>query len=165
MQLSDDLGDRKIHLVITGKGPNKEKYRLWINAKRLFWKKLKVDQIWLEIEDYPKMLAVADLGICLHYSSSGLDLPMKVIDMYGACLPVVAINYRCIKESVKENYFGWIFDSEAQLKKIIKDLIWDFNKENYFLQKYRNNIRDLREKKTWKVEWDTKVKPIIENFR
>jgi len=85
MQVLDDLGDRRIHLIITGKGPNKEKFRLWINAKRLFWKKLKVDQIWLEIEDYPKMLAVADLGICLHYSSSGLDLPMKVIDMYGAC--------------------------------------------------------------------------------
>jgi len=36
---------------------------------------------------------------------------------------VVAINYRCIKESVKENYFGWIFDTEEQLKIIIKDLI------------------------------------------
>jgi len=37
--------------------------------------------------------------------------------------------------------------------------------ENNILQKYRNNIRDLRKIKTWKVEWDTKVKPIIENFR
>jgi beta-1,4-mannosyltransferase len=65
--------------VITGKGPNKEKYRTIINSKRFLWEKIRVDQIWLEVEDYPKMLASADLGICLHYSSSGLDLPMKVI--------------------------------------------------------------------------------------
>ena len=62
--------------VITGRGPRKEYYRELINDQH--WHHIQVIMPWLEPQDYPLMLGSADLGVCLHTSSSGVDLPMKV---------------------------------------------------------------------------------------
>lgn len=71
--------------------------------------------LWLDISDYPLLLSCCDLGICLHTSSSGLDLPMKILDMYGAGLPVLAYYYPTIFELVKNGENGILFRSSSDL--------------------------------------------------
>lgn len=77
--------------IITGRGPLKEYYANEIKNK--IWRCVEIVLPWLESEDYPKLLGTCDLGISLHKSSSNLDLPMKIVDMYGCCLPVCALRY------------------------------------------------------------------------
>lgn len=88
----DDISFPKLICIITGKGPQKDYYKKKIEEK--CWKKVAILTPWLEAEDYPFVIASGDLGVCLHWSSSGLDLPMKIVDMFGCGLPVCAINFK-----------------------------------------------------------------------
>ena len=78
--------------VLTGRGPLRDLFADIFATKQ--YRKIKVLMKWLEPDDYPKLLGAADFGICFHYSSSGLDLPMKVVDMFATQLPVLAVGYQ-----------------------------------------------------------------------
>lgn len=62
--------------LVTGKGPQREAYRERMKGMNL--RRVAFRLLWLEAVDYPLLLGSCDLGVCLHTSSSGVDLPMKV---------------------------------------------------------------------------------------
>ncbi|XP_058705860.1 chitobiosyldiphosphodolichol beta-mannosyltransferase [Poecile atricapillus] len=146
--------------VITGKGPLKDYYNGLI--QKLHFKHIQICTPWLEAEDYPLLLGSADLGVCLHKSSSGLDLPMKVVDMFGCCLPVCAIHFECLHELVKHNENGLIFRDSKELAEQLKMLFLDFPSLEGKLHSFRENLRASRQLR-WDQSWDQTVLPLLGN--
>jgi len=148
-------------VVITGKGPQKEMYLTRV-AKLLRAGELDgvdIRTAFLPMEDYAALLAAADLGVCLHVSSSGVDLPMKVVDMFGAGLPVVAYSdYESFPELVKEGVNGRGFKTSGGLSDHMAFLLGEAGTAE--LGKLREGA--MRESHLrWTEEWDKIVAPIL----
>jgi beta-1,4-mannosyltransferase len=116
----------RIRIAVTGKGPMEAEMK----AEMLKLQKELDGQVtfrtaWLPYEDYPLVIGSADLGISLHKSSSGFDLPMKVVDLFGCGVPVVALGFPALPELVKNGENGMIvYDSRAladSLKRVFTD--------------------------------------------
>ncbi|KAG9223304.1 hypothetical protein CCMSSC00406_0000007 [Pleurotus cornucopiae] len=121
----------KLVVIITGKGPQKAMYmeklhKLQTGKGGEGWKWVRCISMWLEAKDYPILLGSADLGVCLHSSSSALDLPMKVVDMFGCGLPVCALDFPCLHELVKEGINGVTFQTAEQLADRFEELLSSF---------------------------------------
>ncbi|KAJ5929943.1 CAZyme family GT33 [Penicillium verhagenii] len=124
-----DLPD--ILAIITGKGPQKEMYLQKIEAFEAAGKltRVTIRTAWLSVSDYAKLLASASLGVSLHTSSSGVDLPMKVVDMFGAGLPVVGWSrFEAWPELVTERMNGMGFGSAIELTEQLTKLFGDDKK-------------------------------------
>lgn len=143
--------------VITGKGPQKAHYLARIArlaaAGRL--PNVRIATAFLPFADYAALLACADLGVCLHMSSSGVDLPMKVVDMFGAGLPVAAYcGYESFGELVREGENGTGFETAGELAGILGRLLGEGGRAE--LEGLRKGaVREGRRR--WDEEWDSKV--------
>lgn len=154
MALSTHSDLPSLCVVITGKGPQKEQYLSLITTlmHKGKLKKVTLKTAWLQLEDYAKLLACSSLGISLHTSSSGLDLPMKVVDMFGAGLPVVGWNkYESWTELVTEGVNGLGF---ANADQFLSHLLALLAKDSDQLDILRGGALEESEYR-WDDEWDS----------
>jgi beta-1,4-mannosyltransferase len=142
----------EIAAIITGKGPQKDMYLREIAKLKKEGKlaRVTIESAWLSFEDYAALLAAADLGVSLHTSSSGVDLPMKVVDMFGAGLPVVGWSkFEAWPELVTENLNGLGFTSSHELARCLMDLFKPGSKQLELLKK--GAIAESTRR--WEEEW------------
>ncbi|KAI5120229.1 hypothetical protein M0805_000043 [Coniferiporia weirii] len=180
----------KLIAIVTGKGPLRKHYmeEALRREREERWRWVRCKSLWLEAEDYPVLLGSADLGVCLHSSSSALDLPMKVVDMFGCGLPVCALDFKCLPELVKDGKNGHIFHTADELSVQLTRLLRGFPHaprldalRTTFAQnishnaEHRHRLQPQRTQATgepeledndwgwcsWSENWDRVLKPLV----
>jgi len=152
----------KVLFVVTGKGPLKRFYEE--KMSRMALQKTHVCTMWLEPRDYPLLLGSADLGVCLHTSTSGLDLPMKVVDMFGCGLPVCAVGFDCLSELVRHGENGMVFSFSTELSDQMLALLRGVTgpEGNAKLKKLREGVAGFER---WQPNWQRHAAPVFQASR
>jgi beta-1,4-mannosyltransferase len=105
---------RDLVVMVTGLGPLRDEWLARFAA--LSFRRVHLRALWVEAVEYPEVVAAADLGVSVHRSTSGLDLPMKIADLQGAGVPVCALDYAsCLGEMVRSGEDGLLFRSGEEL--------------------------------------------------
>ena len=115
---------------------------------------------WLEYADYPLLLGSADLGVSLHTSSSGLDLPMMVVDMFGAGLPVCAMDFSCISELVHDGENGMVFKTKEELATQLYSLLSGFPQHAESLCSLQKGVGQFQQIR-WSANWTENAKSVV----
>ncbi|KAL2869678.1 chitobiosyldiphosphodolichol beta-1,4 mannosyltransferase [Aspergillus lucknowensis] len=152
-EISNTSKPRLPHIlaIITGKGPQREMYVERISSLQNNGKlrNVTIRTAWLSTVNYARLLASASLGVSLHTSSSGVDLPMKVVDMFGSGLPVVGWSrFKAWPELVTDGVNGRGFGSSGELVEELIDLFGNPAK----LEKLRIGARESSSYR-WDDEW------------
>ncbi|WWC71762.1 uncharacterized protein I206_105721 [Kwoniella pini CBS 10737] len=150
----------KLIVIITGKGSLRSEFENEISKKN--WKDIIVKCVFLTSKDYSLLLGSSNLGISLHTSSSGMDLPMKIVDMFGSELPVLSKKFNCINELIKNDKNGKIFENGEEMGKQLIDVLTNFPKSEKLdkLSKYFNksSFDDTNNDwSSWDENWDKVV--------
>ncbi len=160
----------RVLVVVTGKGPTKQAFLDRVAAlssnKEGSAQPLShicIKTVWLEPEDYPLLMRCADVGVCLHTSSSGLDLPMKVLDMFGSSLPVVAVNFPTLPELVQDGENGFIFDTDQpeMLSESLFALLSHGKGAHFPSQAYLAMKERAGQLSDWDANWTEHAEPLI----
>jgi beta-1,4-mannosyltransferase len=148
-----------ILVVLTGRGTLRAAFEA--RAARRHFSAVAVRCMWFEPADYPVIVGIADLGLCLHQSSSGLDLPMKVADFRGAGVPVAAFDYApVLGEVLSSGKEGITFRDPGELARLFVALASGHVESDSPLGRSRAWLSQHLSPR-WDAEWQAAALPVI----
>jgi beta-1,4-mannosyltransferase len=149
-------------ILLTGKGALRELYEA--RMARLQLRRVSLRTLWVSPQEYPLLLGSADLGLCLHRSASGVDLPMKIADMFGCGLPVCAFDYGpCLTEQVRHGENGLLFSSSEQLAEQLLELFDGFPGRTPLLDRLRGGAA-ASGAEHWTAHWSARAEPLLRSL-
>ena len=113
----DQHAGAPVAFIVSGRGELKEAFERRISQRGPG--RARFATIWFEGRDYPRLLSGADLGLSLHSSSSSVDFPMKIHDMRGSGLPVLALRFAGLSEGFTEGRDGFGFVGASDLASLL----------------------------------------------
>jgi beta-1,4-mannosyltransferase len=150
-----------LFVLVTGDGPRRAAFEERARARLL--RNVYVRTAWVRPEEYPRVLAAADAGVCLHRSASGLDLPMKLADMAGAGLPVCAFDYGvCLSERFRDGYDGLLFKTADELAAGMRALLGRYPIDTKLLDRLRDTVARAKEPPaSWDEGWEAEARALF----
>ena len=146
-------------VILTGRGALRESFEA--RAARRNFKRIAVKTMWLEPADYPKLIGMADLGLCLHQSSSGLDLPMKLADLRGCGVPVAVFDYApVLAEVVTTGEHGVTFHDPGDLSALFLNVARRSIAADSPLAKARTWLAQNAPER-WDTQWTAAARPVL----
>ena len=154
-------GRRFPHLIILVTGDGARRVEFERRFAGLPARRIQLRARWLEPEEYPRVVGSADVGLCLHRSASGLDIPMKIADLFGAGVPVCAIDYgAALAERVRHGDNGLMFSTAVQLADVLFDLFEGYPAHQPLLDRLRTGARKSA-RPTWEEGWSREARGVL----
>ncbi len=148
----------QLAVILTGRGELREAFEA--RVARWQFRAVAVRTLWLEPADYPVLIGMADLGLCLHQSSSGLDLPMKLADLRGAGVPVAAYAYApVISEAITPGHEGLTFTDADGLARVLIALATSLAADPNLARSRAWLAQNPAER--WDVQWQATARAVL----
>ena len=148
-------------LFITGKGEMKDSFVS--DFSNLNLPNVDLVTAWLPAADYPLLLGSATVGISVHTSTSGLDLPMKAVDMLGCELPIVALKFPALAEMLGNGEGGIPFTTAEELAQSLVALTVGENAKE-LREKLAKFGSKFRTSSDWRSEWLQTAWPVFDKY-
>ena len=148
-----------LFVLITGRGPRRDSFEQQVAG--LPWKHVTLRTAFLDPADYRELLRSAHFGFCLHRSTSGVDLPMKLMDLFGARTPACVLDYgECLNEQISPGNTALTFQNSQELAACIDELLRGFPQDLQLLERMQQNI-EASCRETWEQVWQREAAPVF----
>jgi len=144
-------------IVISGNGAGRAMFEQRLRGRT--GRRVHIVTTWVSGDDYPAFIAAADAGLSLHRSSSGLDLPMKICDMFGASLPVCALDYGpTLRELVNPDHNALVFQDAEGLASCLDQLFQSWPVPTALWQHLQRGAAAVADGPRWTVGWQQEAR-------
>lgn len=144
IKIAKHLDNKNIYMTFIILGSGKSQKMVDDKINKLDFKMIKFKFFPFQYDIYPKIIGSCDLGICFEGSPLVLDVSHVLLEMNACHIPIIATQFGCVNEIVKNGENGIIVDGEQEMIDVFDKL---FIKNTL-------HLNDIKPKESLPISWD-----------